>query len=82
LSIWEEYEHESTAESKIVKALDKLETLIHHNQGINPSDFNYAFNLTYGMDFTNIIDPFVKLRKIIDEETKSHGLLRPEPATR
>jgi putative hydrolase of HD superfamily len=81
MSIWEEYEHESTDESKIVKALDKFETLIQHNQGLNPPDFNYAFNLTYGLNFTNINDSFVKLRKIIDEETKSHSLLpRSGPA--
>lgn len=32
-----------TLEAKAVKALDKLETILQHNQGLNPSDFDYTF---------------------------------------
>ena len=28
--------------------MDKLETLLQHTQGLNPPDFDYAFNLAYG----------------------------------
>lgn len=47
LALWEEYEAESTFEAKIVKALDKMETIIQHNQGNNPPDFDYEFNLKF-----------------------------------
>lgn len=27
--------------------MDKLETIVQHNQGNNPEDFDYKFNLYY-----------------------------------
>lgn len=71
LGLWREYEQACTPEAVFVKALDKIETLIQHNQGVNPQDFNYAFNLTYGLDATNKLDVTAKLRQILDEETRS-----------
>ena len=47
-SLWQEYEDAETTEVRLVKALDKLETILQHNQGINPVNFDYAFNLSYG----------------------------------
>ncbi len=72
LSTWEEYESASTDEAKLVKGLDKLETLIQHNQGRNPINFDYNFNLTYGTEMTGNNDILITLRKIIDEETKNN----------
>ncbi|WWO95741.1 MAG: HD domain-containing protein [Candidatus Dasytiphilus stammeri] len=69
LQLWEDYEQNFSREAQVVKAFDKLETLLQHNQGDNPVDFDYQFNLTYGQDQTNISPLFIKLRKIIDEET-------------
>lgn len=69
LQLWEDYEQNLSIEAQVVKAFDKLETLLQHNQGDNPVDFDYQFNLTYGQDQTNISPLFIKLRKIIDEET-------------
>lgn len=43
--MWEEYEACRTPEAKLVKALDKAETILQHNQGQNPSGFDYEFNL-------------------------------------
>ncbi|MFD2111096.1 HD domain-containing protein [Thiorhodococcus fuscus] len=34
LSLWEDYEYARTREARIVKALDKIETIIQHNQGV------------------------------------------------
>jgi putative hydrolases of HD superfamily len=48
IGLWDEYEHASSPEAKAAKALDKLETIIQHNQGKNPDDFDYSFNLDYG----------------------------------
>ncbi|BCS89347.1 HD domain-containing protein [Pseudodesulfovibrio sediminis] len=70
MSLWEEYEFMQTPEAQVVKALDKLETLLQHTQGINPPDIDYAFNLDYGTRYTDC-DPFIReLRAIIDTETR------------
>lgn len=72
LGLWEEYNANETGEARLVKALDKAETIIQHNQGKNPEDFNYQFNLTYGSEYFQY-DPMLKeLRKLIDDGTKNH----------
>ncbi|EAR7074537.1 HD domain-containing protein [Salmonella enterica] len=70
LSLWQEYEHAVSPEARIVKALDKLETILQHNQGINPPDFDYEFNLTYGQEYTSIHPLFTLMRKILNEDTR------------
>jgi putative hydrolases of HD superfamily len=47
-ALWDEYEAAASPEAKLAKALDKLETIMQHNQGMNPPDFDYGFNLDYG----------------------------------
>lgn len=69
LGLWEEYETGQTEEAIAVKALDKLETILQHNQGINPEDFDYEFNLTYGEKYTNKHPLFQSIRTILNEET-------------
>jgi putative hydrolase of HD superfamily len=69
LALWQEYEDAASPEAKAVKALDKLETILQHNQGINPPDFDYGFNLTYGQKHTNAEPLFALMRSIIDEGT-------------
>ena len=71
-SIWEEYEAAATEEAKLAKALDKLETLIQHNQGKNPVDFDYDFNLDYGKRHTDYHAITRELRAIVDEETRKN----------
>ena len=62
-----------TAIRKIwVKALDKAETIIQHNQGANPADFDYAFNLTYGSGYFRDDDLLRDLRRLLDDETRRH----------
>jgi putative hydrolase of HD superfamily len=69
LSLWDEYESAATPEARIAKAFDKLETLLQHNQGANPPDFDYAFNIDYGRRFTDMVPLAAALRAIIDAET-------------
>lgn len=74
LVLWEEYESASTEEAKCVKAFDKLETLIQHNQGLNPHDFDYAFNLSYGTEATSQNSTAAQLRNIINLEI--HNIIK------
>tara|TARA_Y100001972_G_scaffold119141_1_gene160065 strand:+ start:4210 stop:4770 length:561 start_codon:yes stop_codon:yes gene_type:complete len=70
MDLWEDYESASSDEAKLAKALDKLETLIQHNQGKNPHGFDYAFNLEYGKQYTSFDEIMARLRELIDEETR------------
>lgn len=69
LDLWDEYEQAATPEARIAKALDKLETILQHNQGENPDDFNYRYNLDYGKEYTDDDPVIIEIRKILDEET-------------
>jgi putative hydrolase of HD superfamily len=69
-TLWDEYEAAATPEARLVKALDKLETILQHNQGKNPADFDYAFNLDYGRQYTGGHPVIVELRRLLDEETE------------
>ncbi|MFH0020175.1 HD domain-containing protein [Pseudomonas fluorescens] len=70
LALWDDYENAASAEAKAVKALDKLETLLQHTQGLNPADFDYRFNLTYGQKHTSTAPVFGALRTLIDRDTE------------
>lgn len=72
MSLWEEYESGSSPEAQLVKGLDKLETIIPHNQGRNPLDFDYAFNLSYGQKHTSTHPLLAALRRLVDEDTRRH----------
>lgn len=73
LGLWEDYEYARSREARIVKAMDKLETIIQHNQGVNPPDFNYAFNLDYGRKYTKAEPLFAEIRALLDEDTKRNA---------
>src|SRR6476620_12629688 len=69
VELWDEYEGAATAEARLAKGLDKLETILQHTQGRNPADFDYAFNLAYGRRYT-AGDPVLEaLRARLDTET-------------
>ncbi len=70
LLLWEEYENAFSPEAQAVRALDKIETLIQHNQGSNPSDFDYIFNISYGTKDTNADPLFSEIRALIDRDTR------------
>ena len=67
--IWQEYEDGITPEARLVKALDKAETIIQHNQGMNPADFDYEFNLGYGKKYFEEDELLQELRKKLDADT-------------
>lgn len=70
LGLWEEYEAAATREARLVKGLDKLETIIQHNQGANPPDFDYAYNLEYGSRHTSTEPLLTALRRLVDTDTR------------
>jgi 5'-deoxynucleotidase YfbR-like HD superfamily hydrolase len=69
LELWDEYEAAASPEAKLAKGLDKLETILQHTQGLNPQDFDYAFNLDYGQRYTAVDPLMAALRARLDEET-------------
>ena len=71
-SLWQEYEDGRTAEAKLVKALDKAETIIQHNQGQNPDDFDYEFNLSYGKQYFETNPLLKEMKREIDNDTLKH----------
>ncbi|KWD57660.1 phosphohydrolase [Burkholderia ubonensis] len=71
VALWDEYEQAASPEAKAVKALDKLETILQHNQGDNSPDFDYAFNLGYGRRHTDASPLFRAIRAIVDADTQS-----------
>ncbi len=72
-ALWDEYEAATTPEARAAKALDKLETILQHNQGRNPPDFDYAFNLGYGRAFTDDPPAVRDIRAILDRETSERA---------
>ncbi|MBJ7534779.1 HD domain-containing protein [Rhodomicrobium vannielii ATCC 17100] len=68
--LWEEYESASTPEAVLAKGLDKLETILQHTQGKNARDFNYSFNLDYGLKYTSAHPLLAQFRALLDEETR------------
>lgn len=73
LDLWEEYENAASPEARIVKGLDKLETIIQHNQGANPPDFDYRFNLNYGRECTRTHPLLAQIRGLLDETTRKRA---------
>jgi len=45
--------------------------MLEHNQGMNPPDFDYGFNLSDDKKCTNTDPLFTALRNIVDQETKN-----------
>lgn len=72
LALWDDYEQGNSLEAKIVKGLDKLETLIQHNQGQNSSDIDYVFNLNYGKQYMANHALLTAIRQLVDQETSKN----------
>lgn len=69
ITLWDDYENILSVEAKVAKALDKLETLMQHNIGENPQNFDYNFNLSYGKQYTNEIEVLKIVREVVDQQT-------------
>ena len=80
--LWKEYNECSTKEAKLVKAMDKLETIVQHNQWNNPEDFDYEFNLQYGKQYFMDNEILEYMRYIIDEDTKESVKLKEKNINR
>jgi putative hydrolase of HD superfamily len=72
-ALWDEYERAESPEAKLAKGLDKLETIMQHNQGLNPPDFDYRFNLGYGRRHTADIPLIAQVRELLDRETEARA---------
>lgn len=72
-ALWEEYEAAQSAEARLAKALDKLETILQHTQGQNPPDFDYGFNLGYGREHTAGPPLIAALRALLDQATEQRA---------
>lgn len=70
---WDEYEAAASPEARLAKALDKLETIMQHNQGENPPDFDYRFNLGYGKRYTDGEPLIAAVREVLDRETRKRA---------
>ena len=70
LALWDEYNAAATAEARLAKGLDRLETVLQHTQGANPPDFDYGFNLGYGRAQTDAHPLIAALRAPVDAETE------------
>ncbi len=70
LELWLEYNDNKTPEAKLIKALDKAETILQHNQGKTPPDFDYGFNLNYGKEYFEGDEMLLGLRAYLDQKTK------------
>lgn len=68
-ALWDDYEAAETPEARLAKGLDKLETILQHNQGANPPDFDYRFNLGYGARHTASPPLVAAIREILDRDT-------------
>lgn len=71
MSLWEEYDAASTPEAQLAKALDKLETVLQHNQGRNPPGFDYGFNMGYGQQYTAAHPVTAAIRAMLDRDTRA-----------
>jgi putative hydrolase of HD superfamily len=69
IELWDEYETGATAEARLAKGLDKLETILQHTQGMNPPGFDYGFNLGYGRDYTGMHPLLAGIRAELDAAT-------------
>ncbi len=72
-ALWDEYEEARTPEARLAKALDKLETILQHNQGDNPDGFDYRFNLDYGRQYTAAHPLLATVRALLDAETEARA---------
>ncbi len=71
MSLWDEYDAARSPEAGLAKALDKLETILQHNQGRNPPGFDYGFNLGYGQQYTAVHPLTAAVRAMLDRETRA-----------
>ena len=70
LDLWDDYAQARSPEACLVKGFDKLETMLQHLAGRNAPDFDYVFNLTYGVAQTCHHPLLRDIRAIVDGRTR------------
>ncbi|MFK0683609.1 HD domain-containing protein [Ochrobactrum sp. BD67] len=73
MELWADYNEGNSPEAIYAKGFDKLETMLQHNIGLNPPDFDYAFNLGYGVRQTARHPLLRQFRDIVDAETRRNA---------
>ncbi|MFQ0815314.1 phosphohydrolase [Brucella anthropi] len=73
MALWTDYSQGSSPEAILAKGFDKLETMMQHNIGQNPPDFDYAFNLGYGVKQTARHPLLRQFRGIVDAQTRRNA---------
>ncbi|WP_422039247.1 HD domain-containing protein [Roseibium sp.] len=71
LDLWDEYAGAATAEARLAKAFDKLETILQHHLMPPQSAEFHAFNLTYGTSRTDAFPLTQQIRRIVDDRTRA-----------
>ncbi|MEL4072199.1 HD domain-containing protein [Ochrobactrum sp. GPK 3] len=69
LDLWADYNRGTSPEAIFAKGFDKIETMLQHNIGLNPPDFDYAFNLGYGLKQTERHPLLRQFRTLVDAQT-------------
>lgn len=77
LALWEEYDAGTTPEAVAAKGLDKIETMVQHVTGRQDPDFDYLWNLGYGVDRTARTDLLRALRRKVDAMTRAKAAETP-----
>lgn len=71
IALWDEYSAGETREAVYAKGFDKIETMLQHIAGDNPPGFDYGFNLSYGLNWTNRDPLLAQIREAVDEQTRA-----------
>lgn len=80
LALWEEYDAGETPEAVVARGLDKIETMVQHVAGAQEPDFDYLWNLGYGVDRTARMDLLRTLRRKVDVMTRAKAADPPQSA--
>ena len=72
IALFEEMNALETPEAKLYKALDKMETLIQHNEADISTwlPLEYEMNLTYGSEEVKFSEYMIRLKEVIDGQTR------------
>lgn len=71
LALWDEYARAETAEARLAKAFDKLETILQHHLMPPQSVEFHEFNLAYGRERTDAFPLTRQIREMVDASTLS-----------
>ncbi|MDO6729424.1 HD domain-containing protein [Marinovum sp. 2_MG-2023] len=71
LKLWAEYDAGETTEAQWAKGLDKIETMLQHVTGRQDADFDYLWNLGYGVKWTERTPLLKTLRAKVDVMTRA-----------